>query len=64
VATAASWAARVFDPGVVDGLANGAAEAVAAVGGLWRRAQSGNVQHYALSFLIGALVIVGYYAVR
>jgi NADH-quinone oxidoreductase subunit L len=64
VAGAAGWAAHVFDPGVVDGLANGAADAVAAVGGLWRRAQSGNVQHYALSFLLGALAIVGYYAVR
>jgi len=43
---------------------NGTAEAVGANSGLWRRLQTGNVQHYALSMLLGALAILGYYAWR
>ena len=41
-----------------------AAEAVGANSGLWRRLQTGNVQHYAVSMLLGALAILGYYAWR
>jgi NADH-quinone oxidoreductase subunit L len=58
----AGFAARVFDPGIVDGLVNGAAGFAVVLGGLWRRVQTGNVQHYALSVLLGAVVIVVYYA--
>ena len=43
---------------------NGAGTLVAATSGLWRRVQTGNLQHYALSFLVGALVLVGYYVTR
>ncbi len=63
VAGIARFAARVVDPGVIDGMANGAATVVAVLGGMWRRAQTGNVQHYALSFLVGAAAILLYYAV-
>ena len=59
-----TWLWRVFDVGVIDGLVNGTAEAVGANSGLWRRLQTGNVQHYALSMLVGALAILGYYAWR
>jgi NADH-quinone oxidoreductase subunit L len=59
-----TWLWRAFDVGVVDALVNGTAEAVAANSGLWRRLQTGNVQHYAVSMLLGAMVILGYYAWR
>jgi NADH-quinone oxidoreductase subunit L len=59
-----TWLWRVFDVGVIDGLVNGTAEAVGANSGLWRRLQTGNVQHYAMSMLLGALAILGYYAWR
>jgi NADH-quinone oxidoreductase subunit L len=64
VAGVARFAARVVDPGVIDGVANGAATAVAVLGGMWRRAQTGNLQHYALSLLAGAAVLLVYYVVR
>lgn len=55
---------RLFDVGVVDGLVNGTAAVVAANSGLWRRLQTGNVQDYAVSMLLGAMAILGYYALR
>ena len=60
----AEFFARLVDPRVIDGAASGAALFVAATAGVWRRAQTGNVQHYALSFLVGALVLLGYYTAR
>jgi NADH-quinone oxidoreductase subunit L len=54
----ADVSARRIDPGVIDGAVNGAGLLVAATGGAWRRLQTGNVQHYALSFLVGALVLL------
>jgi len=48
------------DVAVIDGAVNGAATTVSAAGGLWRRWQSGNVQHYALSLFVGAVVVIGY----
>jgi len=60
----ADLGARWFDPRVLDGAVNGAGALVAATSTAWRRVQTGNVQHYALSFLIGALVLLGYYASR
>jgi NADH-quinone oxidoreductase subunit L len=58
---AADFFARVFDPDVVDGAVNGTGTLVVALSGLWRRLQTGNLQHVALSFLVGALVLLGYY---
>jgi hypothetical protein len=40
---------------------NGTAQTVEANGLLLRLWQTGNVQAYALSFLFGAMVILGYY---
>jgi len=59
-----SWLWRIFDAGVIDGLVNGTGGFVGATGGVWRRAQDGNVQHYALSFLVGAAAILAYYVWR
>jgi NADH-quinone oxidoreductase subunit L len=55
---------RLLDPRVIDGAAGGVAVLVGSTAGLWRRVQTGNVQHYALSFLVGALILVGWYAAR
>jgi len=60
----AETSARVVDAGLIDGTVNGAGTLVAATSGLWRRIQTGNVQHYALSFLVGALVLLGWYVGR
>jgi NADH-quinone oxidoreductase subunit L len=55
---------RVVDVGVIDGLVNGTAAGVGATAEVWRRWQTGNVQHYALSFLAGVLAVVGYFVWR
>jgi NADH-quinone oxidoreductase subunit L len=55
---------RVVDQTVIDGVVNGVATTVVANGQLWRYAQDGNVQHYALIFLGGAVALVSYYLVR
>ncbi|MBI3782129.1 MAG: hypothetical protein HY270_01890, partial [Deltaproteobacteria bacterium] len=54
----------IVDVGVVDGIVNGSASAVGINSRAWRRIQTGNVQHYAVSMLIGAMLILGYYALR
>jgi len=61
VARVAAWP---IDQGVIDGTVNGVALLVGATSGVARRLLTGNVQHYALSFLFGALLILGYYVLR
>ena len=56
----AKWLWKQFDVAVVDGAVNGTAEAVGEAGRWLRRWQTGNVQHYALSLLVGTLVLLGY----
>jgi NADH-quinone oxidoreductase subunit L len=55
---------KVVDQGLIDGFVNGLAGAVGANGNLWRHAQTGNVQHYALVFLGGVVAILAYYVMR
>ena len=55
------WLARVFDPGVIDGIANGIARTAQGMSVLWQGVQTGNVQHYLVGFLIGTLALLGYY---
>jgi NADH-quinone oxidoreductase subunit L len=64
VFAAAEVSARRIDPQLIDGAVNGAGRLVSATSGAWRRFQTGNVQHYALSFLAGALVLLGYWVTR
>jgi NADH-quinone oxidoreductase subunit L len=52
---------RGVDRMVIDGAANGAGLAVETGGELARRVETGNVQHYALVYLLGAIAIVAYY---
>lgn len=61
VAAASNWLWKVWDMIVIDGTVNGAAHTMEANGLLLRLWQTGNVQNYALSFLIGAMGILGYY---
>jgi len=64
VFAAAEVSAQRIDPRLIDGAVNGAGHVVSATSGAWRRFQTGNVQHYALSFLAGALVLLGYWLTR
>jgi NADH-quinone oxidoreductase subunit L len=59
----ADVSAWVVDRGMIDGIVNGIGAFVVSTSGAWRRVQTGNVQHYALSFLVGALALVAYYLV-
>src|SRR5579883_212018 len=59
----AGLAARGIDP-LIDGLATSPAVVTRATSSTWRRLQTGNVQHYAFSFLAGALVLIGWYVLR
>jgi NADH-quinone oxidoreductase subunit L len=56
-----AWLARVFDPGVIDGMVNGVAGTARSISVLWQRLQTGNVQHYLVGFLVGTLALLGYY---
>jgi NADH-quinone oxidoreductase subunit L len=55
---------KVVDQELIDGFVNGVAGMIASNGLLWRRAQTGNVQHYALAFLGGVVIVLGYYVLR
>ncbi len=52
---------RAIDSYVIDGAAEGAGLAVQTGGQVSRRAETGNVQHYAFIYLLGALGVVAYY---
>jgi len=52
---------RLADRFVIDGAVNGAGLTVESVGEVARRAETGNVQHYALAYLIGAIGVAAYY---
>src|SRR6267378_965805 len=58
------WLARVFDPGVVDGIVNGVATLVAGWARGLRRVQTGYVMNYALGILLGAVAVVAYLLAR
>jgi NADH-quinone oxidoreductase subunit L len=64
VFAAADAGARFFDPRIVDGAVNGLGALFAELSATWRRLQTGNLQHYALSFVVGALALLGWYVVR
>ncbi|MGD8752759.1 MAG: proton-conducting transporter membrane subunit, partial [Anaerolineales bacterium] len=49
-----------FDLGIIDGFANGLADATKALAGVLRRIQTGFVRNYALSVFIGVVIIIGY----
>jgi NADH-quinone oxidoreductase subunit L len=52
---------RGVDSFVIDGIVEGAGLTVATGGEITRRVETGNVQHYALAYLLGAIAIAAYY---
>src|SRR6266436_89414 len=58
------WLARVFDPGLIDGIVNGVATMVAGWARGLRRVQTGYVMNYALGILLGAVAVVAYLLAR
>ncbi len=61
---ASIWCRRVFEEGLVDAAVNGAGVFAVSVGGVLRRLQTGYVKSYAVSMLVGALVIALYLTAR
>jgi NADH-quinone oxidoreductase subunit L len=59
--TLARFLSRILDPLGIDGLVNGAARLVGLGGQGLREAQTGYIRSYTLVFLIGALVLIGYF---
>ena len=55
---------RGFDDLVVDGAVNGVGRVTLGFGGILRKIQTGFVQNYAFSMMIGGLIIIGYYVIR
>jgi NADH-quinone oxidoreductase subunit L len=52
---------KLVDVLVIDGIVNGVGRFVRTQSDIWRRVQTGNVQHYALAFLGGVIVVVAYF---
>ena len=52
---------KLFDSGVIDGIVNGVAALVRFIGGLLRRLQTGLVQVYIVSMVIGIVIFLAYY---
>jgi len=55
---------KAFDDAVIDGIVNGVASVTRSFGGTLRWLQSGLVKDYALSILVGVLVVIGYLVLR
>lgn len=55
---------RAFDDKVVDGAVNGVASLVEWSSGIVRRIQTGYVASYAMLFVLGIIIILGYYLIR
>ena len=53
---------KIFDVGVIDGLVNGLGRIVTDAGAVARYLQSGFVRGYAAIILLGALLVIGYFA--
>jgi NADH-quinone oxidoreductase subunit L len=55
------WCADVLDAGVIDGAVNGVAAVIVGAAGRLRRYQTGFVMNYALSMLVGAAALLGWF---
>lgn len=53
-----------IDLGIIDGIANGLADTTKAISSYTRRIQTGYVRNYALSVLMGVVIILGYLIIR
>jgi NADH-quinone oxidoreductase subunit L len=60
----AGFLAGAFDLGFIDGIANGLASVTVRFAGSLRKVQTGYVRNYALTVLLGVVVIIGYLILR
>jgi NADH-quinone oxidoreductase subunit L len=55
---------KAIDATIIDGIVDGVGAAVATSSLVWRRLQTGNVQHYAMGMVVGGIAVVSYYFFR
>jgi len=60
----ARFLANPLDLGIIDGAVNGLARLIGWCSDQLRQVQTGYVRNYALSVLLGVVVIVAYFALR
>ncbi len=60
----ALWCWRFFDAKIIDGAANGSAYLTGRVSAIIRKLQTGYVRNYALSFVLGVVIILAYFILR
>lgn len=59
-----NWFWRVVDDGVIDAAVNGVGRLVRWAGSGLRQVQTGYVRNYALSFLLGVVILIAWFALR
>jgi NADH-quinone oxidoreductase subunit L len=52
---------RIVDNGIIDGIVNGVASIIRLIGGTLRRFQTGLVQSYIVSMVLGIVLFLAYY---
>lgn len=60
----ALWFWKFIDVAIIDGFANGSAYILGWISGVARKVQTGYVRNYALSLLLGTVVILAYFVLR
>ena len=60
----ALWCWRFFDAKIIDGAANGSAFITGRVSAIIRKLQTGYVRNYALSLVLGVVIILAYFILR
>jgi len=55
---------KIFDVIIIDGLINGMATIIGDISTVLRPVQSGKVRSYATIFVIGVMVLIGYFVIR
>jgi NADH-quinone oxidoreductase subunit L len=64
VSTSRSFLWKIIDVQVIDGIVNGSAKVLGAVAGVLRQSQTGYARGYAAAILLGAIVVIGFFALR
>ena len=62
--TSRSFLWKIVDVKLIDGFVNGVANAFAALAGVLRTTQTGFARSYAAVILMGAIIVIGYFALR
>lgn len=60
----ARFSAGVIDQGIIDGLVNGMGSVVGSLARTWRRYQTGYVRSYALTIVVGVVLVITYLVLR